>query len=151
MLLGDGRYDERGVKSDQFGAQGCKFRVSALDFEALSMCQLRGSPAAWLTYTAVDGVLDVVHTVLARARDQDELLGVLVQPLFHARIVPALLRRLWVCVVLVLLVVVDVAHVALRDILGRFLCGRRRLRGRRRGAVRHLVMSASDAGGCFRQ
>jgi hypothetical protein len=113
--------------------------------------QLRGSPSAWLTYTAVDGVLDVVDTVLARARNQDELIGVLVQPLFYARVVPALLRRLWICVVLVLVVVVDVAHVPLRDILGRFLCGGRSLRGRRRGTVRDLVMSADDAGGCYGQ
>ena len=111
---------------------------------------LRHSPSADLTYAAIDGVLYVVDTVLPRARDQYQLVWVLVQPLFHARVITTLLGRLGVCMVLLLFVVVDAIHVPLRDILGRLLCGGRSLRGRSRGTVGDLIMSADSAGDYFR-
>lgn len=108
------------------------------------------SPSSSLTYTTIDGVLYVVHTILPRARDQHKLIRVLVQPLFYARIVTTLLRRLGVCMVLLFLVVVDAVHVPLRDILGRLLCGGRSLGGRSRRTIRDLIMLADDAGDYFR-
>jgi hypothetical protein len=89
------------------------------------------------TYAAVDCVLDEVGALLPRIRDQYQLVAVLVQPLLDARIVAALLPLGRVAAFGVV-VVVDVAQVPLRDVLGRFLCGGRGVGGRRRGPVRYL-------------
>jgi hypothetical protein len=109
-------------------------------------CQVYSVSRSFTTYSAVDRVLYVVHPVLPRACDQHELVRMLVQPLLYPRIVAALLRLLSIRV-LVMFLVVDIAHIALGDILGRLLCGGRCLGRRSRGTVRYLIWSAHGAGG----
>jgi hypothetical protein len=89
-------------------------------------------------YAAVNGILDVFHSVHARVCDKDELVGLFVKPLLNARVVAALLwsHRLFLVVVVV---VVNIAHGPLRDILGRLWCGGRCLGRRRRRSVRNFV------------
>ena len=85
--------------------------------------------------------------VLPRMRDQDGRIGILVQPLFGAAIVPAFLGsnglrsyRVLVVVVVVVVTEVNVSHVAPGYELWRFLLRRRRSRGRRRGTIRHCLL-----------
>jgi hypothetical protein len=68
--------------------------------------------------------------------------------LLNTRIVTSFLGRFGVGSVTVLLVV-DIAHIPLRDILGRLLCGGGCFGWRSRGTVRYLVRSADYAGACF--
>ena len=94
-------------------------------------------------YAAIDGVLYEVDIVLPCLGDEDGLSWVLVQPLLHTRIVAALFgcNRL---AALLVLVVVDIAHVPLRDILGRLLRGGRCLGRRRRRSVGYCDMVSSE-------
>jgi hypothetical protein len=92
--------------------------------------------SASLSYTAIDRVLYEIDIVLPSLGNNNELPWVLVQPLLHTRIVTAFP---W-CngfVTLLVFVVVDIAHVALRDVLRRLLRGGGCLGGRRRRSVRH--------------
>lgn len=143
VLLGDRRHDKDGMQIDQRRAQRGKLRVPALDLKALQTASAAFACPRRLggTYAAANGVLDEVGAFLARVCDEDELVGVLVQPLLDACVVaaPPLCARLGGVVVLA---VVDVAHVPLRDVLGRLVGSRRRLGRRRGGAVRHLASSA---------
>lgn len=94
------------------------------------------------TYAAIDRILYEVDIVFPGLGDQDELPRVLIQPLLHARIIASFLGRNRLAALLVL-VIVNVAHVTLRDIFRRFLCGGGCLGRRRRGSVRHCVTVSS--------
>lgn len=95
------------------------------------------------TYAAIDCVLYEVDIVFPGLGDQDELPRVLVQPLLHARIIAPFLGRDRFAALLVF-VVVDVAHVPLRDIFRGLLSGGGCLGRRRRGSVWYCIMVSSE-------
>lgn len=94
---------------------------------------------AMSSYAAIDGVLNVVDTVLARACNQNKLVRMLVQPFLYSGVISTFLLFDDLPSFL-LFVVVDIAHVPLGDILGRVLCGGRDFGRRRRGTIRDLTM-----------
>jgi hypothetical protein len=96
------------------------------------------------TYAAIDRVLYKVDIILPSLGDQDELPRVFVQPLLDARIVASFLWRDRFAALLVL-VVVDIAHIPLRDIFRRLLSGGGCLGRRRRGSVWHYITVSSES------
>lgn len=99
-------------------------------------------------YAAIDRVLYEVDIVLAGLGDNNELPWVLVQPLLHARIVTTLPGCNGLAALLVF-VVIDIAHVALRHILGRVLRGGGCLGGWRRWSVGHCSIVSSWSSSSF--
>lgn len=94
------------------------------------------------SYAAIDRVLYEVDIILPCLGNEDKLPWVLVQPLLYTRIIATLLRCNRLTALLVF-VVVDIAHVPLRDILGRLLRGGRCLGRRRCRSIRYCDMVSS--------
>lgn len=127
MLLGYRRYDQSGVKVNQRRAQRGKLGVPTPYFKSLDSVSVPEPTRHWMiSYARIDCVGDVAPAalhVLSRVRDQYGRCRVLVEPLLDSTVISALLGH-HLLLALWLLVVVNIAHGLLGDVLGRIVAGR---------------------------